>query len=223
MIKHELSRRIQHIHRLLSRTEQTICSLERLDAELYPNDYLALCTEAALLGERVTCLMRNIVYATSGQRRGIYLGHAAATQEVHIFYYDGILEIHLPVLLPRKQSKLSSQFLFDPLNTALTDFLHAVPVPKFRECTICICHSYDARLSKGVLFDYDNLQLKQLIDIIAAHILTDDNANLCNIYHSCLSSDKDCTKVYVMPKEAFPKWLNIYESIEKRYMFSGSF
>ena len=118
------------------------------------------------------------------------------------------------MLLPRKQGKLSSQFLFDPLNTALTDFLHSVHVPKFRECTICICHSYDTKLSKGVFFDYDNLQLKQLIDIIAAHILTDDNANLCNIYHSCLPSDKDCTKVYIMPKNTFSKWLLLYESLE---------
>lgn len=217
MKRQELSRRIQHIHRLLNRIEQIIHSLERLNSDLYPNDYLALCTEAALLGERVTCLMRNIVYATSGQRRGIYFSHAASTQEIHIFYHEGIFEVHLPALLPRKQSKQSSQFLFDPLNTALTDFLHSIPVPKFRECTICICHNYDSTLSKGVLFDYDNLQMKQLIDVLASHVLTDDNAQLCNIYHSCMVSDKDCTKVYIMPKELFPKWFLIYESGEKRY------
>lgn len=214
MMSNEMTRRIAHIRRLITRIEQSIHSMEKLDPELYPNEHLALCTESALLCERVTCLMRNIVYATLGQRRSIYLGHAANTHEIHIFYHEGIFEIHLPVLLPRKQGKLSSQFLFDPLNTALTDFLHSVHVPKFRECTICICHSYDTKLSKGVFFDYDNLQLKQLIDIIAAHILTDDNANLCNIYHSCLPSDKDCTKVYIMPKNTFSKWLLLYESLE---------
>ena len=214
MAKNEIARRLAHIRRLQTRIEQTTCSLEKLDATLYPNEHLALCTEAALLSERVTCLMRNIVYATSGQRRSIYLGHAAATHEIHLFYHEGIFEIHLPVLLPRKQGKLSSQFLFDPLNTALTDFLQAVSVPKFRECTICICHSYDSRISRGVLFDYDNLQLKQLIDVIASHVLTDDNAKLCNVYHSCLPSDKDCTKVYVMPKNTFSKWLLLYETLE---------
>lgn len=210
----ELSRRIAHIRRLLSRIEPIVLTLERLDADLSPNEHLTLSTEAALLCERVTCLLRNIVYATSGQRRSIYLGHAAATHEIHIFYHEGIFEIHLPVLLPRKQGKLSSQFLFDPLNTALTNFLHSVSVPKFQECTICICHSYDARLSKGVLFDYDNLQLKQLIDVIASHVLTDDNAKLCNIYHSCLPSDRDCTKIYIMPKSSFSKWLLLYETLE---------
>ena len=65
------------------------------------------------------------------------------------------------------------------------------------------------------IFDYDNLQLKQLIDVIATHVLTDDNAKLCNVYHSCLPSDKDCTKVYVMPKDTFPKWLLLYETTEK--------
>ena len=210
----ELSRRIAHIRRLISRIEPIVLTLERLDADLSPNEHLTLSTEAALLCERVTCLLRNIVYATSGQRRSIYLGHAAATHEIHIFYHEGIFEIHLPVLLPRKHGKLSSQFLFDPLNTALTNFLHSVSVPKFQECTICICHSYDARLSKGVLFDYDNLQLKQLIDVIASHVLTDDNAKLCNIYHSCLPSDRDCTKIYIMPKSSFSKWLLLYETLE---------
>ena len=215
MKQQELSRRIQNINRLLGRIEQIIYSLQRLDSDMYPNDYLALCTEAALLSERATCLIRNIVYATSGQRRSMYLGHAASTQEIHIFYHEGIFEVHLPVLLPHKQGKLSSQFLFDPLNTALTDFMLAASMPKFRECTICICHSYDAKISQGALFDYDNLQLKQLIDVIATHILTDDNAKLCNVYHSCLPSDKDCTKVYVMPKDTFPKWLLLYETAEK--------
>lgn len=214
MVQNEMTRRITHIRRLLERIEQIIYSLGKLDAELYPNEHLTHCTEAALLCERVTCLMRNIVYATSGQRRGIYLGHAANTQGINIMYHEGIFEIHLPVLLPHKQSKLSSQFLFDPLNTALTDFLHSVPVPKFRECTICICHSYDSNLSKGIIFDYDNLQLKQLIDIIAAHILTDDNAKLCNIYQSCMPSDKDCTKVFILPKNYFSKWLLLYETVK---------
>ena len=215
MKQQELSRRIQNINRLLGRIEQIIHSLQMLDPDMYPNDYLALCTEAALLSERATCLTRNIVYATSGQRRSMYLGHAASAQEIHISYHEGIFEVQLPVLLPHKQGKLSSQFLFDPLNTALTDFMLASSMPKFRECTICICHSYDAKLSQGVLFDYDNLQLKQLIDVIATHVLTDDNAKLCNVYHSCLPSDKNCTKVYIMPKDTFPKWLLLYETPEK--------
>ena len=99
MKQQELSRRIQNINRLLGRIEQIIYSLQRLDSDMYPNDYLALCTEAALLSERATCLIRNIVYATSGQRRSMYLGHAASTQEIHIFYHEGIFEVHLLQIL----------------------------------------------------------------------------------------------------------------------------
>lgn len=67
MNQQELSRRIQNISKLLGRIEQIIYSLQRLDPDMYPNDYLALCTEAALLSERATCLTRNIVYTHTAE------------------------------------------------------------------------------------------------------------------------------------------------------------
>lgn len=202
-----LSNRVQKIALLLSRMEKTVLSLNTLDAELFPQEYLDLCTEAALLSERVTCYLRNIVYATNCDGRTPYLQRAASVQGVKIIYDEDILTIELPALLSKKQGRHSSQIIMEPVSTALEVFIEARRIPKFRECTICIQHIYDNQLTKTIYFDYDNKQSKQLIDTVATHMLIDDNATLCDLYQTSAASDRDCTRVYIMPKDRFIGWL----------------
>ena len=202
-----LSNRVQNIALLLSRMEKTILSLNTMDAELFPQEYLELCTEAALLSERVTCYLRNIVYATSCSDRSVYLQRAASVQGIKIIYDANTLMVELPALLSKKQGRHSSQIIMEPLNTALEIYVQAKHIPRFRECTICILHIYDNHLTGSIYFDYDNKQSKQLIDIIAAHMLIDDNVTLCDLYQTAVASDRDCTRVYIMPKDRFVGWL----------------
>ena len=77
MNQNYLQRKIQTIHGVLDRTKLTVSTLNTIDAGIFPNEYLKLCTEAALLSERATCLLRNHIYAIGG-RRTEYLQKAAA-------------------------------------------------------------------------------------------------------------------------------------------------
>lgn len=211
-----LTSRVQKIALLLSRMEKTVLSLNTLDPELFPQEYLDLCTQAALLSERITCNLRNIVYATSCGGRVAYLQRAAAVQGVKIFFDAGILTVELPALLSKKQGRHSSQIIMEPVSAALEAFIEANRIPKYRECTICIQHIYDDQLTKTIYFDYDNKQSKQLIDTIATHILTDDNATLCDLYQTAVASDRDCTRIHIMPKDLFIGWLITQERPEFR-------
>lgn len=209
-----LSNRVQKIALLLSRLEKTILSMNTMDAELFPLEYLELSTEAALLSERVTCYLRNIVYATSCSSRSAYLQRAASVQGIKIVYDTNTLMVELPSLLSKKQGRHSSQIIMEPLNAALEVFVQAKRIPRFRECTICILHIYDKQLTESIYFDYDNKQSKQLIDTIATHMLIDDNATLCDLYQTAVASDRDCTRVYIMPKDHFVGWLIEQKSLD---------
>ena len=215
MNQNYLQRKIQTIHGVLDRTKLTVSTLNTIDAGIFPNEYLKLCTEAALLSERATCLLRNHIYAIGG-RRTEYLQKAAAVQGIKILYSDGIFTIEFPFLPGKKHGVHSAQYLFDPLHAALENFTREMAMPKFTECTICIEHIYDAGLFDHVFFDYDNLQNKQLLDTIAAYLLTDDNATLCDLYQTSFRSDRNCTRVYLMAKDQFVRWFLEREKYKSR-------
>ena len=215
MNQNYLLRKIKTIHDVLDRTKLTVSALSTLDAGIFPHEHLKLCTEAALLSERATCLLRNLIYA-SGCRRNEYLQKAATEQGIKIFYNDGIITIEFPFLPGKKHGIHSAQYLFDPLHAALERITQELTIPKFTECTICIEHIYDAQLFDYVIFDYDNLQNKQLLDTIAAHLLTDDNATLCDLYQTSVRADRNCTRVYLMTKNQFTRWLTERKKCEFR-------
>ncbi len=44
------------------------------------------------------------------------------------------------------------------------------------------------------------------MDTISMCILTDDNAALCDVFHTAHIGEKDCNRVIIMPKTSFLKW-----------------
>ena len=55
--------------------------------------------------------------------------------------------------------------------------------------------------------DYDNMELKQILDVLASYIMVDDTGLLCDAYNTTEFGEKDCTRIFVIPKNRFPAWL----------------
>jgi hypothetical protein len=131
---------------------------------------------------------------------------AAAALGIEIERRGGALEITLPALAPKRKRR-GSDFLFDPLYYALDKYAAVNTLPGFRECVICFTHIYNRELPSRRVRDYDNLELKCVLDVITAFTLTDDTGLLCNAYHSTELGDCDKTVVSVMEKNMLPNWL----------------
>ena len=82
----------------------------------------------------------------------------------------------------------------------------SIPVP------VCFSHIYSRELSPNRVRDYDNLELKQLLDVIATFVMEDDTGLLCDAYNMTEIGDSDCTRVSVMDKERFQGWLSDREN-----------
>ena len=67
---------------------------------------------------------------------------------------------------------------------------------------------YDHELPDWCLLDYDNLQQKQILDTVALYVMLDDSGLLCDAYNTTERGEKDCTRIYVMEKGRFGKWLS---------------
>ncbi|MCM1214927.1 MAG: DUF6100 family protein [Lachnospiraceae bacterium] len=208
MDRKTISHRITDIQGNLSRLNNNLCAMDSLDIQRYPENYETLSTEAALRAEGIACQMRSLLYASTSVPKAGYLVKAADIHGIEISYEDGILEITMPRLLPKRKTRQSSLFLVDPLHAALGQYLKGHPLPRFRECVVCISHVYDHELPDWCLLDYDNLQQKQILDTIALYVMADDSGLLCDAYNTTQLGDKDGTCIYIMEKNRFAKWLS---------------
>ena len=65
---------------------------------------------------------------------------------------------------------------------------------------------YDEKISSRFR-DYDNLEMKQILDVISAFVMEDDSGLLCDAYNTTEKGTTNCTRITIMEKERFGEWL----------------
>ena len=207
MDKNMLSQRIASIQAEIGRLNSALYAMSTTDLQRYPDNYEVLSTDAALRCERIACRLRHLIYTATSVRKEEYLTSAAVMQGVEIRYEDGLLEITLPCLLPKRQKRQSSEFLIDPIYAALSQYAKSHAMPQFRHCVVCFSHVYCHEQPERRVRDYDNLELKQLLDVVSAFIMVDDSGLLCDAYNTTELGETDCTRIFIMAQGQFPRWL----------------
>lgn len=203
-----LSQRITSILSDISRLTNALYALNTTDIQRYPDNYEVLSTDAALRAERIACRLRHLLYATTPITKDEYLTSAALIQGIEIKSEDGVLEITLPCLHPKRRQRQSTEYLLDPFTAALGQYAKSHPMPRLRHCVVCFSLVYSKELPERRARDYDNLELKQFLDVAASFLLTDDSGLLCDAYHTTELGDTDCTRISIMDSRLFPEWLD---------------
>lgn len=204
-----LFQRLQSLEDEILKLNNTIFALKTTDIQKYRKNYEDLSVSAALRAERIACQMRNMVCIADVQDAAGYMRQAAQVHGIQIQADDKILYIRLPGLLPKRKARINTLFLHEPLRFALQDYLKEHALSLYRDCVVCFSQVYDKSLALERIRDYDNLEFKQILDTIAAYVLTDDTGLFCDLYHTTELGECDCTCVYIMEKSAFPSWLNM--------------
>jgi len=202
-----ISKRIGEIQDDISRLQNALYAMETADIQRYPDNYEVLSTDAALRGEKIACRLRHLIYSSTNIKKTDYLASAANVLGINIAQCDGIIEIAMPGLLPKRKRRNSAEFLFDSLYFALDRYCDTHEIPKYRQCVVCFSHIYNRELPTRRIRDYDNLELKQILDILSSFIMEDDNGLLCDAYNTTELGDADCTLVSIMDKNIFSDWL----------------
>lgn len=203
-----ISKRVASILDDIQRMTNTLYALNTTDIQRYPDNYEVLSTDAALRAEGIACRLRHLIYTTTGIKKPVYLDTAADALGIEVHYKKGIFEIVLPGLVPKRKAWQSAEYILDPLHAALTRYARERALPVFHHCVIAFSHIYDGSLPERRVRDYDNLELKQIQDVIAAYVLTDDTGLLCDSYHTTELGEVDLTRISIMENAHFPDWLH---------------
>lgn len=202
-----LSQRITSILADLNRLTNALYAMNTTDIQRYPDNYEVLSTDAALRAENIACRLRHLIYSTTNIKKEEYLTSAAVMQGINVEKKGGVLEITLPCLLPKRKQRQSTEYLLDPFTAAISQYARSHPLPRLQHCVVCFSHVYCQDLPKRRVRDYDNLELKQFLDVAASFILTDDSGLLCDAYNTTELGETDCTRISIMDSKHFPEWL----------------
>ena len=178
----------------------------------YPIMYESLAIEAAMKMEKSACDLRHLIYAAVNITKRELMKKVICVHEIEINYTEGIFSVAFPALLPNKSKMLNSEFICDPLHFALDEYFKTNDMEIFVECVVAFEHIYDEAFPSRRICDYDNLELKSVLDTVSAFVMTDDGGKYCDVFHTTGYAGKDCTKISVMTKNKFKEWVKNREN-----------
>ena len=211
MDRFTLSSRLSRIEEEIPKLSNTISAMKITDTGTYGKNYEELSLDAALRAERIACSLRNLIFATNLVNKPVLMDAVAKEHGIQITHDSDRVVITLPGLIPKRNKRVNTTFLTDPLYASLDAYTREHPLPHFIECVVCFSHVFDRNLSARRIRDYDNLECKQLLDTVASFLMTDDSGLYCDAYHTTEFGSKDCTILTIMEKNAFPEWLRMLE------------
>lgn len=162
-----ISHRIGSILDDISRLSNALYAMDTTDIQRYPDNYEVLSTDAALRAEKIACRLRHLIYSSTTIHKGDYLTSAGIVHGIEVVYEDGVLEVTLPGLLPKRKQRQNTEFLLDPFYFSLEQYAKEHPMPHFSDCVVCFTQVYDQCLPTRRIRDYDNLEEKQLLDVLS--------------------------------------------------------
>lgn len=207
MDRFTLSSRLSRIEEEIPKLSNTISAMKITDTGTYGKNYEELSLDAAQRAERIACALRNLIFAANLVSKPILMNAVAKEHGISITHSSDRVIITLPGLMPKRNKRVNTTFLTDPLYASLDAYTREHSLPHFTECVVCFSHVFDRNLSARRVRDYDNLECKQLLDTVASFLMTDDSGLYCDAYHTTEFGDKDCTILTIMEKSAFPEWL----------------
>ena len=113
--------------------------------------------------------------------------------------------IELPQLPLRQHRNVNCRYIIDPLLYSLEQYIRETGHPGYDYCTIKITHVFPKDATLRQIHDYDNLEVKKVLDAISLYLLVDDNIKRCHVYHMSAVGDESWTQIRICPMEAGDK------------------
>lgn len=137
---------------------------------------------------------------------------------------EGWFSVRLFSLLPRKKHG-GVNYIRSSLYPAMREFFSKKPPVRYNDCVVIYRHVYAKNTPKRKKRDYDNIEIKQLMDVISLYVLHDDGPEFCNVFHCAAEGKANRCEIYVVPQVEFILWLDsegkMPESGVKLYLDTG--
>ncbi len=197
--------------------EQILIELENITENIY---YVLSCKDETeirknVLNDAILNLEKLAVksrknYVQEDEFRRNYLKKLVNKFDIEVKKIDYGVTIKMPSLISKKKI-YNNDFLCEPLSHALEYFVRKFKFQKFKECVLIFNHIYEKETK---IMDYDNLEIKSVIDNISLFLLEDDSGKYIDLYHTSEIKDKNYLQIYLMEKDKFIGFLELNNKLK---------
>lgn len=199
MNSQEFYNRVNRLKDELIRFRNAVCAYETTDIIRYPENFSRLGMEMVMKAEAIACSTRNIVSTFPLTEKNHVLQTAVDTQGIAVNKKKYGYEIILPGLIAKRSYRYNTEFLLEPLSYAIESFCKNNPITRLEKATIWYIYEYEEDMPSRNVRDYDNLEAKEVLDVINTFFLTDDGGEFCELHYSTKRSLSNCTRIIIMP------------------------
>lgn len=118
--------------------------------------------------------------------------------------------VSLPALLPKKKSG-QPKYIQESLRLVLEDYFAKNDFLLIDDCVIATCNIYKSD-KESIWRDYDNIEHKAVLDVLASFVLVDDSPVFCGQLFDSFFGNEDATAIYFIPRDEMDIWLQYMAS-----------
>ena len=187
------------LHAYARRAEHIMCYFDRAYSMVGVNP-TALEEELLRITIDLELLCRNarrLLLQTSVVKKETLIAQACSIREFDVEERDNAVHITLPILPLKKTGNANCSYITEPLMWCLEKYHEEHPPHKYDKARITVCHCYPEDTPIRMVRDYDNIEVKKVIDILTLYYLRDDNMGCCEVLHTSRFSDQIKTEITV--------------------------
>jgi len=197
---------------VVRRANNVMTALDEVKIHISRNDMesaYSAAFRAADISERLTNITRQLpAYTGHPQAHDMIEKAMLESFPVEIgFTAEGWFCLRIPLLLPKKEHG-SPAYITDPLYPAMNRFWRGKPPVRYPDNVIIFRHIYDKERPERQYRDHDNIELNQVVNVVALYVMVDDSPMRCRHYYCSAPGTVERTEVYVAPRSEFQNWLS---------------
>jgi len=163
------------------------------DPEALETELLQATMELELLCRNA----RRLLLQTAIVSKEALIAQVCDIHDFHVKEDDERIIITLPTLPLKKKDNANCSFISDPLMWCLREYYKEKQPHIFESARITICHCYPENTPKRMVRDYDNIEVKKILDVLTMFYLHDDNMGRCEVLHTSSFHDYPKTEITV--------------------------
>ena len=179
------------------RLQNAICAYQLTDAPKYPENFDKLGLDMAMRAEAIACSTRNIAGMFLINGRSQMIRKVSDAQGIRVERHKLGYEIVMPYLMAKRNGKHNVRFLLEPLSYALRQYTEKHTIERLQHAVICFIYEYAEDTPRRYIRDYDNMEAKEVLDLINTYFLVDDSGRFCELHYSSRQGERNQTRVII--------------------------
>ena len=178
-----VKQRVNRLNDDVVRFKNAICAYAMTDATRYPENFESIGLEMAMKAEAIACSTRNIVSVYPAGIRKKVLQTAVDSQGIQVNRTNS--------------GRNNAAFIIEPLCFALEEFTKEHFIERYDHAMIWFIYEYGEDTPARHIRDYDNLEAKEVLDVVNTFFLIDDSGEHCELHYSTRRGLRDCTRIII--------------------------